>query len=115
MANVARVQVHCPFLWNQLYKETSPSHSNTPQALSQVLLLRRPLISPSVAFCIPIASIARTVMIRAGLRNLCMLKILLGIAVNQVFRVLWGQFSVQMCALAPFVGMPAVSMSKSTV
>jgi hypothetical protein len=61
-------------------RRPAPSHFNTTLSSSQVLLLRRPLTSPSVAFCIPIASTARTVLVRAGLRNLCSAEILLRIA-----------------------------------
>ena len=66
-------------------KRLDPSHSYTPQALFQVLLLRRPLPSPPVIFCIPIASTAHTVLARACHRNLYTLKFLLGIAGNQIF------------------------------
>ena len=45
----------------------------------------RPLSSPSAAFCISIASTARTVLARAGLQNICSLKVLHGITGNQVF------------------------------
>ena len=70
------------------YKRTSAlSHSNATLSSSQVLLLRRPLPYPSVDFCISIASTAHTVLARAGLRNLCNAKILLGIAGQLGF---WG-------------------------
>ena len=62
-----------------------PSHSNTTIKQSQVLMLRRPLSSPSVVFCIPIANTAHTVLARACHRNLYTLKFLLGIAGNQIF------------------------------
>ena len=76
------VQVHPPSSRINYIRRPVSSHSNTPQALSQVLLLRRPLSSHSVAFCIPITSTVRTVLARADLWNLCTLKILLGIAGN---------------------------------
>ena len=81
----------------QLYKPAPSPLILTHKLLLLVLLLRRPLPSPSVAFCnphrfllqlpfaIPIASTARTVLARAGLRNLFSLKVLYRIAVNQVF------------------------------
>ena len=59
-------------------RRLAPSHSNTTLSSSQVLLLRRHLPSPSAAFCIPIASTARTALARVGLRNLCSLKVLHG-------------------------------------
>ena len=80
------VQVHPPFLSFRInyIRRQAPSHFHTPQALSQILLLRRPLPSPSIALCISIASTARIVLARAGLQNLYTLKILLGISGNQV-------------------------------
>ena len=48
---------------------------------------RRPLSSPSAAFCISIASTTRTVLARAGLQNRCPLKVLHGIAGQSDF---WG-------------------------
>ena len=54
----------------RLYKPGPPPLILTTQALLlQVLLLRRPLPSPSAAFCIPIASAARIALARAGLQN----------------------------------------------
>jgi hypothetical protein len=62
-----------------LYKPGPPPLILTTQALLlQVLLLMRPLPSPSAAFSIPIASAARTALARVGLRNLCSLKVLHG-------------------------------------
>ena len=79
------VQVHPPSSRINYIRRPAPSHSNTPQALTQVLMLRRLFPSLSAAFCISIASTARTVLARAGLRNLSPMKVLHGIAGNQVF------------------------------
>jgi hypothetical protein len=81
------VQVHPPSSRINYKRRPAPSHSNTTLSSSQILLLWRPLLSPFVAFCIPIASTARTVLARADLRNLCNAEILLGIAGQSGF---WG-------------------------
>ena len=90
------IQVHPPSSRINYKRRPAPSHYNTTLSSSQILLLWRPLLSPFVAFCIPIASTACTVLARAGLRNLCNAEILLGIAGQSGF---WG--SILMRLLAP--------------
>ena len=91
------VQVHPPSSRIDYKRRPAPLILTQHSQAIRYSLLRRPLSSPSVVFCIPIASTACTVLARAGLRNLCNAEIMLGIAEQSGF---WG-VSLGDCSLAP--------------